>query len=121
MAALSTLLLAQPTHDRSFRPPIIARPPTILYLHGWHSTPGGPKPTYLKDHGHEVLNPALPDYDSDAVVRIAQAEFDQHHPDVVVGSRRGGAVAMNIDSGSTPLVLLCSAWKELCWFWRATC
>ena len=33
----------------------------ILYLHGWHSTPGGVKPTYLKDHGHEVLNPALPD------------------------------------------------------------
>jgi hypothetical protein len=33
----------------------------ILFLHGWHSTPGGVKPTYLKDHGHEVLNPALPD------------------------------------------------------------
>ena len=70
------------------------------------------KPTYLKDHGHEVLNPALPDDDFDAAVKIAQAEFDQHHPDVVVGSSRGGAVAMNIDSGSTPLVLLCPAWKR---------
>ena len=68
----------------------------ILFLHGWHSTPGGVKPTYLKDHGHEVLNPALPDDDFDAAVRIAQAEFDQHHPDVVIGSSRGGAVAMNI-------------------------
>jgi len=29
----------------------------ILFLHGWQSTPGGLKPTYLKDHGHEVLNP----------------------------------------------------------------
>ena len=48
----------------------------ILFLHGWHSTPGGVKPTYLKDHGHEVLNPALPDDDFDAAVRIAQAEFD---------------------------------------------
>jgi hypothetical protein len=84
----------------------------ILFLHGWHSTPGGLKPTYLKDHGHEVLNPALPDDDFDAAVKIAQAEFDQHHPDVVVGSSRGGAVAMNIDSGSTPLVLLCPAWKR---------
>jgi len=28
-----------------------------------------------------------------------------------VGSSRGGAVAMNIDSGDTPLVLLCPAWK----------
>ncbi len=84
----------------------------VLFLHGWQSTPGGVKPTYLKDHGHEVLNPALPDDDFDAAVRIAQAEFDQHRPDVVVGSSRGGAVAMNINSGSTPLVLLCPAWKH---------
>jgi len=68
----------------------------ILFLHGWQSTPGGVKPTYLKNHGHEVLNLALPDDDFAAAVRVAQAEFDQHLPDVVVGSRRGGAVAMNI-------------------------
>ncbi len=84
----------------------------VLFLHGWHSTPGGIKPTYLKDHGHEVLNPALPDDDFDAAVRIAQAEFDQHRPDVVVGSSRGGAVAMSINAGPTPLVLLCPAWKK---------
>jgi alpha-beta hydrolase superfamily lysophospholipase len=83
----------------------------ILFLHGWQSTPGGLKPSYLKDHGHEVLNPALPDDDFDAAVRIAQAEFDQSQPDVVVGSSRGGAVAMNIDSDDTPVVLLCPAWK----------
>ena len=84
----------------------------ILFLHGWHSTPGGIKPTYLMDHGHEILNPALPDDDFDEAVRIAQAEFDRHRPDVVVGSSRGGAVAMNIAAGSTPLVLLCPAWKH---------
>ena len=84
----------------------------ILYLHGWQSAPGGLKPTYLTDHGHAVLNPAVPDDDFDAAVKIAQAEFDKHHPDVVVGSSRGGAVAMNIDSDSTPLVLLCPAWKR---------
>ncbi len=61
--------------------------------------------------GYEVLNPALPDDDFDAALRIAQAEFDQHQSDVVVGSSRGGSVAMNIDSGDTPLVLLCPAWK----------
>ena len=83
----------------------------ILFLHGWKSTPGGLKPTYLKDHGHEVLNPALPDDDFDAAIKIAQAEYDQGQPDVVVGSSRGGAVAMNIDSGDAPLVLLCPAWK----------
>jgi predicted esterase YcpF (UPF0227 family) len=36
---------------------------TILFLHGWQSVPGGVKPTYLKDHGHEVINPKLPDED----------------------------------------------------------
>lgn len=83
----------------------------ILFLHGWTSVPGGRKPTYLKNHGHEVVNPPLPDDDFEAALKIAQAEFDQHQPDVVVGSSRGGAVAMNIDSGDTPLVLLCPAWK----------
>ena len=86
-------------------------PMKILFLHGWQSTPGSRKPTYLNDHGHDVLNPALPEDDFDAAVRIAQAEYDQGQPDVVVGSSRGGAVAMNIDTGDTPLVLLCPAWK----------
>ena len=53
---------------------------TILFLHGWQSTPGGIKPTYLKDHGHTVLNPALHDEDFDEAVGIAQAEFDRHVP-----------------------------------------
>ena len=83
----------------------------ILFLHGWQSTPGGLKPTYLKDHGHEILNPALPDDDFAAAARFAQAEFASGKPDVVVGSSRGGAVAMNIDSGDTPLMLLCPVWK----------
>src|SRR5476651_1027451 len=85
---------------------------TILFLHGWQSVPGGVKPTYLKDHGHVVLNPKLPDDDMDEAVRIAQAEFDKHQPQVVVGSSRGGAVAMNINSGDARLVLLCPAWKK---------
>lgn len=84
----------------------------ILFLHGWQSTPGGVKPTYLAQHGHEVINPALPDDDFDAAVRIAQAEYDSGKPDAVVGSSRGGAVAMNINAGETPLVLLCPAWKR---------
>ena len=84
----------------------------ILFLHGWHSLPGGVKPTYLKDHGHEVINPALDDDDFDAALATAQAEFDKHQPLVVVGSSRGGAVAMNINSGDAMLVLLCPAWKN---------
>ena len=83
----------------------------ILFLHGWTSKPGGLKPSHLAQNGHEVFNPALSDHDFDEAVRIAQAEFEEHQPDVVVGSSRGGAVAMQIDAGDVPLVLLCPAWK----------
>jgi len=84
----------------------------VLFLHGWNSVPGGVKPTYLAEHGHTVLNPALPDENFAEATRIAQAEFDKHKPAVVVGSSRGGAVAMNIDSDGAVLVLLCPAWKK---------
>src|SRR5580700_6195234 len=71
----------------------------ILFLHGWQSVPGGVKPTFLAQHGHSVINLKLPDEDFAVAVRIAQEEFDRHQPDVVVGSSRGGAVAMNIRCG----------------------
>ena len=45
----------------------------VLYLHGWQSAPGGVPPTFLKDHGHEVINPKLCDEDFAEAVRIAQA------------------------------------------------
>lgn len=88
----------------------------ILFLHGWHSVVGGVKPTYLANAGHEVLNPKLDDDDFSLAMAVAQKTFDDHHPDVIVGSSRGGAIAMNISSGETPLVLLCPAWKR----WGAT-
>src|SRR4051794_699410 len=84
----------------------------VLFLHGWQSVPGGVKPTFLKDHGHEVINPKLPDEDFTEAIRIAQAEFDRHQPQAVVGSSRGGAVAMNINTGGAKLVLLCPAWRK---------
>ena len=28
----------------------------ILFLHGWHSVPGGVKPSYLVQHGHEPVD-----------------------------------------------------------------
>lgn len=84
----------------------------VLFLHGWQSIPGGVKPTFLAQHGHEVINPKLPDEDFTEAVRIAQAEFDKHQPQVVVGSSRGGAVAMNINHGEARLVLLCPAWRK---------
>jgi len=84
----------------------------ILFLHGWTSVPGGVKPSYLRSRGHTVHNPALPDEDFSGALRIAQQEFDRSAPDVVVGSSRGGAIAMNLRSSLAPLVLLCPAWKR---------
>ena len=53
------------------------------------------------------------DHDNfEAALKTAQAAFDQHQPEVVVGSSRGGAVAININSGAARLVLLCPAWKK---------
>ena len=84
----------------------------ILFLHGWKSVPGGVKPSFLVHHGHEVINPKLPDDDFPAALAIAQAAFDEHQPAVVVGSSRGGAIAMNMNSGDARLVLLCPAWRK---------
>lgn len=38
------------------------------------------KPTFLAQHGHTVINPALPDEGFTEAVRIAQAEFNGHWP-----------------------------------------
>lgn len=84
----------------------------ILFLHGWESSPGGKKPQYLQAQGYTVLNPALPADSFEETLRLAQAAFDEGSPDVVVGSSRGGAAAMNLSIGDTPLLLICPAWKN---------
>jgi hypothetical protein len=85
----------------------------LLYLHGFRSSPGGVKATRLRSHGHEVVEPKLPDLRFRTCLRIAQAAFDTTEPDVVVGSSRGGAIAMNISVGVTRLVLIAPAWMPL--------
>lgn len=84
----------------------------ILFLHGWTSIPGGRKPTYLRERGHTIINPALPDHDFAVAVRITEDAHRQNDPDVILGSSRGGAVAVNMRSEKKTLVLLCPAWKH---------
>jgi hypothetical protein len=84
----------------------------ILFLNSGQSTPGGVKPTCFTDHGPTVSNSKLSDDDFNEVVRIAQAKSNWHRPDVVVGSTQDRAVAKNISSDSTPLVLLCPVWRR---------
>lgn len=83
----------------------------ILFLHGLDAQPGGIKPTFLVQQGHDVLNPALPRDDFDASVRIALESIHANSPDVIVGSSRGGAVALAINQPHLPAVLLAPAWK----------
>jgi hypothetical protein len=84
----------------------------ILYLHGLYSKPGGVKPTFLRRHGHEVTNPALPDEDFPLSVEIARGALGDDRHEVIVGSSRGGAVALNLDAGDVPLVLIAPAWRR---------
>ncbi|GAG22452.1 unnamed protein product [marine sediment metagenome] len=84
----------------------------VLFLHGYGSDPNGIRPMFLEESGYEVVHPALPDDDFEGSLQIAQQSFDHAQPDVVVGSSRGGAVAMNIDSRHVPLVLIAPAWRK---------
>lgn len=84
----------------------------ILLLRGQESDPKGMTATYLREHGHDVVNPSVDDDDFNAALRTAQADFDRHRPDVIVGYSRAGALAMNLESAETPLVLLSPEWKK---------
>jgi hypothetical protein len=44
----------------------------ILFLHGTGSKPGDVRASYLIKHGHDVLNPSLPDDNFEEAVRIAR-------------------------------------------------
>ena len=84
----------------------------ILFLHGLESVPGGKKPKYLESLGHDVLNPALLKDDFEASVQIAQKVFDSESPDIIVGSSRGGAVAMALKGVNVKTILIAPAYKK---------
>ena len=84
----------------------------VLFLHGLESRPGGSKAKFLEANGFEVLNPALPRESFEESVRIAQEVIDSEKPSVVVGSSRGGAVGMSVNTVGAPLVLIAPAWKR---------
>ena len=83
----------------------------VLFLHGW-SSDGARKTAFLRFLGYDVLKPRLSDWWFRRAIAQAQAAYDAFGPAVIVGSSRGGAVAMNMNSGGTPLLLLAPAWKR---------
>ena len=84
----------------------------ILFLHGLESLPGGSKVRYLEGLGYNVLNPLLPKNDFDESVTIAQEYIDSENPDIIIGSSRGGAVAMSVDPKGARVILIAPAWKH---------
>lgn len=84
----------------------------VLFLHGLNSKPNGSKARALKKAGFEVLNPALPNEPFNIAVKVAQDVINVNKPDVVVGSSRGGAVAMAVDAKGAHLILIAPAWKK---------
>ena len=84
----------------------------VLFLHGLESKPGGTKARFLQEAGYDVLNPALPRESFEDSVNIAQDVIDNMRPDIVVGSSRGGAVAMSVNTQGAGLVLIAPAWKR---------
>lgn len=85
-------------------------PQKVLFLHGWASD-GATKTSFLWSLGYAVRTPKLSDWSFDAALRTAQQACDEYRPDVIVGSSRGGAVAMAMQRPETPLVLLAPAWR----------
>ena len=98
----------------------------VLFLHGLESKPGGTKARFLKENGCEVLNPGLPRESFEESVQIAQDVIDKESPDVVIGSSRGGAVAMSVNTCGAAVVLIAPAWRRFmnenqCKAWDIRC
>ena len=85
----------------------------IVYLHGLHSSPMSYKRKVLEDMGHTVFAPHLPASDWKGSVSLANKVIANVKPDVVIGSSRGGAVAMAVDP-SCPMVLIAPAYTKYC-------
>ena len=83
----------------------------ILFLHGLESLPGGSKVKFLEDNGYEVINPLLPKHSWEDSLDIAQTLINSEKPDIIVGSSRGGAVALNVNPYGAKLILVAPAWK----------
>ena len=83
----------------------------ILFLHGKEGRPDGTKPRFLIENGFEVKAPSLPKDDWQKSMDLAQAEFDDFSPQVVVGSSRGAAVGCYLKTGNVPKILIAPAYK----------
>jgi len=83
----------------------------ILFLHGLESSVGGTKPSFLRELGHEVYEPSLPADSFNDSVCAARSIVESIKIDLIVGSSRGGAVALQVCHGHN-MVLIAPAYKK---------
>ena len=85
----------------------------IVFLHGLKSSPHSFKRRFLEEQGHIVYAPPLPPDDWETSVLRTQELIQTVKPDVVIGSSRGGAVAI-ASRAVCDLILIAPAWKKYC-------
>jgi uncharacterized protein len=94
--------------------------PTVLYLHGFASSPGGRKIALLREHLREpdwrvvapdLNRPSFERLDFEEMVRTAVAAAEAERPAVIVGSSLGALVALEAAQRGVrvPLVLVAPA------------
>jgi predicted esterase len=81
----------------------------ILLLHGFLGN-SNTKAKLLALHGADVCKPKLSNWSIKRAIRQAQEAHDLFQPDCIVGSSRGGAIAMGLTTDKH-LVLLSPAWR----------
>jgi predicted alpha/beta hydrolase family esterase len=75
------------------------------------SSNGSAKSSFLRSLGYSVLVPRLPGWSFRAALRVAQDAFDGFDPIIVVGSSRGGSLALHLDTRDRPMILLAPAYQ----------
>lgn len=83
----------------------------VMFIHGLSGSPRGAKASALQSAGFSVVLPRdgeLPYLGFDSVRNLCQDAVVAHAPDVIVGSSLGGAVALQLDTAAS-LVLMSPA------------
>lgn len=82
----------------------------VLFLHGLFAK-NSLKPYFIQQCGFDIFTPVLSNWNFATALKSAQDAYSDYKPDVIVGSSRGAAIAMSMESGDVPIILLSPAWK----------
>lgn len=92
------------------RPPVATT--RVLFFQDRQTRAADNQTIHLTQNGLSVVAPDLPLEDVERSIAVAEALRERIRPDVIVGHSRGGALAMNMDSRDTPILLLAPKWES---------